>query len=201
MNPIGHLKTISKHKWEVMKNCFRIGMYRQGICHDLSKYSPMEFWTGARYYQGTRSPNAEERDQTGMSQAWLHHKGRNKHHFEYWIDYSPMPVDEICGMKMPLPYVLEMVCDRIAASKIYKGKDYTDAEPYAYYARSHHHYIIHPETDALLESLLRKLRDEGEERTFSHMRRLLGEYRRNKVAAMLPEKYRERVLRLRRKSR
>ena len=56
--------------------------------HDLSKYSREEFWTGVRYYQGNRSPNAAERETVGFSKAWLHHKGRNKHHYEYWIDVS-----------------------------------------------------------------------------------------------------------------
>ncbi len=188
MNLVGHFRTITRHKWEVMKNCFRTGLHVQGICHDLSKYSPMEFVTGAIYYQGNRSPNAEERDRTGMSKAWLHHKGRNKHHFEYWIDYAPMPVDEICGMKMPLPYVLEMVCDRIAASKIYKGDAYTDRDPYEYYLRSHDHYIIHKDTDALLEKLLRMLATKGEDVTFAYMKKLLRRYRSKEREALLPKR-------------
>ncbi len=87
-NVWNHLKTITEHKFFVMKNCFRVGLYRQGLLHDLSKYSPEEFVIGVRYYQGNRSPNAAEREKYGFSKAWLHHKGRNKHHFEYWIDFS-----------------------------------------------------------------------------------------------------------------
>lgn len=83
-----HLVTITEHKCLVMKHCFMVGLYRQGILHDLSKYTPSEFWTGVRYYQGDRSPNAVERELLGYSAAWLHHKGRNKHHFEYWMDFS-----------------------------------------------------------------------------------------------------------------
>ena len=83
-----HFKTITGHKILVMKNCFRVGLFRQGLMHDLSKYSPVEFGTGVKYYQGDRSPNAAEREEKGYSEAWLHHKGRNKHHFEYWIDFS-----------------------------------------------------------------------------------------------------------------
>ncbi len=199
MHPIGHFRTITQHKLEVMRNCFRVGLYWQGLMHDMSKYSLAEFVSGAIYYQGTRSPNAEERDKTGMSRAWLHHKGRNKHHFEYWIDYSPMPIDTICGMKMPLPYVLEMVCDRIAASKIYRGELYEDGDAYQYYLRSKDRYIIHEETNALLGRLLLMLQEYGEEKTFSYMRHLLGRYRRERVARLLPEKYRARVLSLRRK--
>ena len=32
------------------------------------------------------------------------HKGRNKHHLEYWIDYS-INKTGLYGMKMPLRYV------------------------------------------------------------------------------------------------
>ena len=82
-----HLKTITKHKLLVMKYCFRLGLYKQGMTHDLSKYMPTELLTGARYYQGTRSPNAGEREAKGYSLAWMHHKGRNRHHYEFWTDY------------------------------------------------------------------------------------------------------------------
>ena len=88
-NAYHHFLTITKHKCEVMKNCFAVGLYRQGLLHDLSKYSWEEFATGVKYYQGNRSPNAAEKEEKGYSAAWLHHKGRNKHHFEYWIDFAP----------------------------------------------------------------------------------------------------------------
>ena len=87
-NMIKHFCTITRHRLLVCKHCFKLGLYWQGLTHDLSKYSPEEFWTGVRYFQGDRSPNAAEREVIGFSKAWLHHKGRNKHHFEYWIDVS-----------------------------------------------------------------------------------------------------------------
>lgn len=89
--------------------------------HDLSKYSPSEFIPGVKYYQdGHRSPNNAQREDEGVSKAWLHHKGRNKHHFEYWIDYDVDGNSTIlAGMKMPVKYVAEMFCDRVAASRIY----------------------------------------------------------------------------------
>ena len=109
----------------VMKNCFRCGLYWQGLTHDLSKLAPVEFWAGAKYWQGTCSPNNAQRQAEGYSAAWLHHKGRNKHHLEYWIDYAPDGDHAMAGMRMPARYVAEMVCDRIAASKNYKGDKYT----------------------------------------------------------------------------
>ena len=75
-----HFKTITTHKIWVMRYCFKIGLYWQGLTHDLSKYSPTEFLVGMKYYQGDRSPNNAEREDTGMSKSWMHHKGRNKHH-------------------------------------------------------------------------------------------------------------------------
>lgn len=167
----GHFRTITTHKLRVMKYCFKVGLYKQGLLHDLSKYAPVEFIPGIRYYQGTRSPNEMERLEKGYSAAWLHHKGRNKHHLEYWIDYAPELNFKMGGMEMPVNYVVEMFCDRVAACQIYQKEKYTDASPWDYYAKSLDHYIIHPKTQALLEKLLLMLRDEGEGPAFAYIRR------------------------------
>ena len=100
MHALGHFKTITHHKLLVMQYCFRVGLIRQGLMHDMSKYSWTEFRVGAKYYSGTRSPNAAEREELGYSTAWLHHKGRNKHHLEYWIDYGGRDM-ELMGHPMP----------------------------------------------------------------------------------------------------
>lgn len=165
-----HFLTITHHKLLVMKHCFRVGLYRQGLLHDMSKYMPSEFLVGCRYFQGTRSPNNAEREATGCSTAWLHHKGRNKHHYEYWIDYG---LDEpgLTGMKMPKKYVIEMFMDRIAASKIYMKAKYTDASPLEYYEKGLAFQLIHPDTRKLLEKLLHMLAEEGETKTFSYIRK------------------------------
>ena len=170
MKWMDHLKTINHHKILVMKLCFKVGLYKQGLMHDMSKYNPVEFLIGAKYYQGTCSPNNAEREDKGYSSAWLHHKGRNKHHLEYWIDYGLQEGHDMVGMKMPLKYVIEMFCDRVAASKNYRGDKYTDADPYNYYIHSYSHYIIHPDTAALLEKLLKMLRDDGEDITLKYIR-------------------------------
>ena len=91
----------------------------------------------------------------------------------YQGDHSPNEAG-MAGMKMPLRYVCEMVCDRVAASRIYLGDRYTDASPWEYYDRSKGHYMLHPETRALLEKLLKMVRDLGQERTFAYMKFLLG---------------------------
>ena len=171
MKAIQHFCTITKHKIIVMKECFKVGLYRQGLLHDLSKYSWTEFRVGCRYYQGTRSPNNAEREARGYSSAWLHHKGRNKHHYEYWIDYSLDGKKVLAGMKMPVNYVGEMFLDRIAASKVYKGKNYRDTDPLEYYENGKAGDLMHPETRALLERLLHMLAEQGEEKTYRFIRK------------------------------
>ena len=165
MKAWNHFKTITRHKMMVMKYCFRIGLYKQGLLHDMSKYAPSEFLVGARYYQGNRSPNNAEREATGVSTAWLHHKGRNKHHYEYWVDYSLDNEHVIMGARMPRKYVAEMAMDRISASRVYMGDKYTDRAPLEYFLRGKEKlWFIHPETKKELESLLRILSKYGEDK-------------------------------------
>jgi len=171
MKALQHLKTINHHKWLVCQGCFKVGLYKQGLLHDLSKYSPTEFLVGCKFYQGTRSPNNAEREVKGYSAAWLHHKGRNRHHYEYWLDYSTDLNEGIIGMKMPVRYVVEMFLDRIAASKVYIGEAYNDSDPLRYYENGRAGELMHPETRALLEKLLHMLAEKGEEETYRYIRR------------------------------
>lgn len=173
MKAIGHFKTITKHKIQVMKLCFRVGLYKQGLLHDLSKYSYVEFITECRYYQGNRSPNSQERDEIGYSLAWLHHKGRNKHHWEYWVDFT---TKGLIPAKMPIQYVYEMFCDRVAASQIYQGKNYNNAHPLQYYEERKHSYIMHDDTRKLLEFLLNYLNENGLEQTISYIKEKKVQY-------------------------
>jgi len=169
MNFWGHLKTIMHHKNLVRQGCFKVGLFRQGMMHDLSKFSPAEFWVGCKYYQGDMSPNNAERIDKGYSSAWLHHKGRNKHHLEYWIDYS---IDKkgMTGMRMPEKYVVEMFIDRMSASKTYKKEKYKDSDPWEYYYMGKDIHILHDDSRELLEKLLMMLRDDGEEKVFHYIR-------------------------------
>ena len=174
---ISHLRTVSLHKLLVLEGCWKVGLYRQGLLHDLSKYSPTEFFVGARYFQGNRSPNNAEREDLGYSSSWLHHKGRNRHHFEYWVDYNLRGKEgesPLIPVKMPGRYVVEMLMDRIAASKIYKGENYTDQSPLEYYNQGNTRPFMHPETAALLEKLLHMLAEKGEDYTFAYIRKRLS---------------------------
>ena len=170
-----HFKTITYHKYLVAKGCFGVGLYKQGLLHDLSKYSPSEFWVGVKYFQGDRSPNNAEREDIGYSSAWLHHKGRNKHHYEYWIDYNSRAKAEDIMIPVPMPkkYIAEMVMDRIAASKVYMGKNYTDASPLQYYYKGTDKAPIHEETRKVLLDILTMLAEKGEKETFQYVRKTL----------------------------
>ncbi|MGN0452819.1 MAG: DUF5662 family protein [Ruminococcus sp.] len=183
-----HFNTITKHRHKVMANCFRAGIGFQGLFHDLSKYSHQEFASGAKYYQGKRSPNERERELFGYSKAWLHHKGRNRHHFEYWTDYNPKTkVNE--PVKMPYNYLAEMFCDRVAASKTYNGKNYKDSDPLNYFLKAKNTRFIHPETSDELEELLTMLSTEGEEKTFAYLKERVKAYKKETKRAKKAQKY------------
>ena len=167
----GHLKTITHHRHLVMRGCFRMGLIWQGLTHDLSKYSPTEFLVGMKYYQGDRSPNNAEREDTGMSKSWMHHKGRNKHHCEYWVDYAPGDEHIINGVPMPRKYIAEMVMDRISASRTYLGDAYDNHKPLEYFLKSKPKlWFVHPQTKKELEGLLRILNDKGEEKALWYIK-------------------------------
>ena len=164
-----HFCTITRHRWLVRQGCFQVGLIWQGLVHDLSKYSPTEFWVGARLYQGNRSPNAAEREEKGYSEAWMHHKGRNRHHYEYWTDMCPgRPNYE--AVPMPRKYLVEMVMDRRAACMVYQGKYYTPASALNYFETSRERQLIHEKTRRELTYLLTMLRDAGEKETFRYIR-------------------------------
>ena len=156
----------------VRKHCFKCGLIWQGLTHDLSKFSPAEFWAGAKYYLGNRSPQMKEREIKGYSAAWLHHKGRNKHHYEYWVDVG----DSLnVYVEMPAKYFAEMVCDRIAACKIYLKDKYTDASALNYFESRTCKDKMHPNTYENLRYFLTMLKDEGEKKTFKELKKFVKE--------------------------
>lgn len=169
MKALKHFITITKHKILVMKGCFRLGLYKQGLLHDMSKYLPTEFLVGCKYFQGVRSPNNAEREAKGYSEAWLHHKGRNKHHFEFWVDYS-LDGKGMVPVEMPVRYVAEMFVDRVSASKVYLKDKYNQKEPLKYFQKGKGHYGMHENTSKLLEKFLEKLANDGETATFKYIK-------------------------------
>ena len=167
-----HLKTVNKHRREVRKLCFKCGLYWQGLTHDLSKYSFVEFWNGIKFYTGVKSPHVGEREAYGYSKAWLHHKGVNKHHAEYWQDIMPNGHTE--PIPMPMRYVVEMICDRVAASKIYLGDKFTQHSPLEYYKSHYHENKFHDITRGMVEYWLTRISDIGVDRAFNELKILKG---------------------------
>ncbi len=169
-----HFKTITRHRHKVIVHCAKCGILWQGLRHDLSKYSPTEFIPGAKFYLGNRSPNEAERNKYGYSLAWMHHKGRNRHHFEYWQDYNRI-TKRMEPVKMPARFVAEMFCDRVAASKIYQGDSYKIDSSLIYFQNSNarKNGLLHYETERKLMELLEILANEGEQAAFSAVRNLV----------------------------
>lgn len=168
MHLLKHFITITKHRHKVMRYCFKVGLYKQGLIHDLSKYSFVEFFNGAKYYKGTGSPISEERKKLGFSRAWLHHKGRNKHHWEYWIDFTSKG---IIAIEMPIKYVVEMFCDRVAATMVYRGVDFDNQAPLDYYNKTRFYYVINEKTDAILKDMLKHLANSSLDETIGYIKK------------------------------
>ena len=164
----GHLNTVNKHRFLVFKYSVKAGIPFRGLVHDLSKYSLLEFLEGVKYYNGNFSPISTCKKVNGYSKAWLHHKGRNKHHFEYWMDYSNV-THRNDPVEMPYNYVVEMFCDRVAASMIYQKEKYTDSSALEYYENGRGKILIHPETDALIHHLLKYLSEHGLDQTIHYI--------------------------------
>jgi len=160
---INHFKTITSHRLLVTKLCFELGLYRQGLVHDLSKYTLSEFIPGVHYYDGSHSPIHDEKLEKGYSLAWLHHKGRNKHHLEYWTDRKS---DDWYYIKIPLNYVLEMICDRLAACMTYEKENYKDESALNYFIRVNDGKYMHKDTANLVLKILTTIKDIGYEETF-----------------------------------
>lgn len=175
----GHFKTITSHKLLVTKYCFKIGLYKQGLCHDLSKYSPVEFFAGVRYYQGNRSPIDKEKEVNGYSMGWLHHKGTNPHHWEYWVDVNKT-THLLTANPMKLNYIAESICDRISASRIYQKEKYTQASAYNYFMNGLDRTLMHPDTAATYEKYLELIKNIGEKEALKILKNDIKEYRKQK---------------------
>lgn len=177
-----HFATITRHRNTVIYYCARAGIFWQGLGHDLSKYTPAEFLAGVKYYQGYRSPNEAEREAAGASSAWMHHKGRNRHHFEYWTDYDPAVRGKIRPVEMPYRYVVEMLCDRLAASRIYNGANYSQDEPLKYFLPAKPNRMIHPATSDCIEDMLRLVAEKGEDEVLKMVKEKVREDRKSRRA-------------------
>ena len=173
-NIVGHFMVITRHKWVVFKLCCKVGQPWRGLVHDLSKYSPTEFWEGVKYFNGKHSPITDAKKDKGYSQAWLHHKGRNKHHTDYWVDLSAPDKTPI----IPYPYVAEMLCDKLAAGIIYKGKDWTKEYELEYWLHERDKTLVNDQVEALITEFLTQVSKDGIEKSLTkkNVKALYKEY-------------------------
>lgn len=162
-NAIKHFILITHHKWIVFKLCCKIGQPWRGITHDLSKYSPTEFGESIKYYVGNHSPITEAKKDKGYSEAWLHHKGRNRHHTEYWIDENAPDSTPI----MPYKYAAEMICDKLAAGIVYEGKKWTKEYELSYWNGEKEHIDINPKLKDFVTKVLEEVAEYGIDKTIN----------------------------------
>ncbi len=155
-----HIKLVSKHKWLVFKFSVKLGIPFRGLVHDLSKFSYDEFWESVKYYDGKVSPITKCKQENGYSKAWLHHKGRNKHHVQYWVDLGTKGVAPV----IPYKYVAEMICDKLSASITYNGKNWTNSSEYEYWEKERKRIIVNPKIESFLEEVFLNLKENGLEK-------------------------------------
>jgi hypothetical protein len=159
-----HLKTIRTHRKYVINACFKIGLFWQGLTHDLSKYSLTEM-SICKYYSGTRSPHQNAREVLGYSPSWIHHYHTNKHHFPYWWDEDEE--GKIIPMKMPFKYIMESFCDMLGASKAYNPENWKPEMLLNYWeTKCKGKRIQHKDSEAFLDYLIMQLVVDGEENFF-----------------------------------
>lgn len=156
-NLIGHFCLITKHKWVVFKLCVKVGQPWRGLVHDLSKYSPTEFWEGVKYFNGGHSPIVDCKKKEGYSKAWLHHRGRNRHHLEYWVDVKAPEKTPI----MPYKFVAEMLCDKLAAGIIYMGKDWTKEYELQYWLKERGEEEVNEQIKLLITDFFTQVSKDG----------------------------------------
>ena len=171
INYFKYLHYINTHRFIVFLLCCKAGIPFQGLTHDLSSYSPTEFFEGLKYYKSKRSnPFKNSQKENGYSLAWLHHKGRNKHHWEYWYDFTSTGYGPL---EMPLEYVCEMICDRVSACRTYLKEDYKDDSALIYFTSRLSGTPMHPKTEKLIHKLLSYIKDYGEEEGFKKIKEYL----------------------------
>lgn len=154
---VKHFNLITKHRWVVFKLCCRVGQIKRGLLHDLSKYSWTEFSEGVKYFNGKHSPISECKKDIGYSKAWLHHKGRNKHHLEYWVDMSAPDKTPI----IPYEYVAEMLCDKMAAGIVYQGKNWTKEYQLSYWEKEKKLINVNPKISDLITECFEEVSEKG----------------------------------------
>ncbi len=161
-----YLQYLLRHKWFVMLECFKEGLFWRGLTHDLSKFGSKEFGPYARNFFWPHENPPVEMDVTSTVDwaeqqninkaerkrlfdiAWLHHMNANDHHWNYWVirndDYNVVIVP------MPIASAKEMVCDWRGMSRARNGKD----DSLTWYRINRDKMMIHKDTRIIIEEML-----------------------------------------------
>ena len=151
-----HLFRVLKHKYYVFIYCCKLGIPWQGITHDLSKFSWIEFSEAIKFYDPTKSPIAVAKEKQGYSMAWIHHKGHNPHHYEYWTDNFDGK-SKPTYHKIPYKYLMEMMADWFAAGRTYVGKSFTVQDEVTWWKWKRESIAIHPATLEWIELFMKEI--------------------------------------------
>ena len=179
LNVFRHIKTVMTHKFYVFIFACKAGIPFRGLVHDMSKFSPSEFFESVKYYQGNGSLISAAKKENGYSKAWLHHKGRNKHHWQYWYDsqtYDKTPI-------IPYKYTVEMICDTLAAGKTYKGNNWTKEYQLSYWNKERKTVKMNDKIQNILTEVYTQVASEGINKTLNrhNLKKLYDKYINNKV--------------------
>jgi hypothetical protein len=171
----GHLKTVCTHKYWVFYYCRKAGITWQGIKHDISKFSPTEFFESVKYFQGNRSPIDACKEENGWSAAWMHHKGRNPHHYEYYVDNLD---NGGVAIQMPEKFAIELICDYLGAGRAYMKKDFSYQAEYEWWLKkSEKPLLMHSHTKNFISLVLFKLTQTDNDKDILNKKVLIDLYR------------------------
>jgi len=149
MKYLRYLLYILKHKWYVGKVCFTDGLWIHAITHDLSKFSPREFFAYADKFYGKPTANAreEKRRELRFQKAWNHHQNRNKHHWNYWVAVNGSKQEPV---PMPMRYIYQMIADWHGMA------DQRGAKRWLFYNTARNQMILHQLTRIKVEQIKRE---------------------------------------------
>lgn len=159
-----HLKRVCIHKYFVGRYLMKCGFYAQAITHDLSKFSYTEISESIKFYEEGRSPIEVAKEKQGYSLAWLHHRGRNKHHNTYWTDNYDrvMMGKKLTCYIMPFRYAVELVCDYLGASIAYnKNHELVIDDAIAFWNKIKDKEAMHPAIKDFVTTVYREIKYNG----------------------------------------
>lgn len=116
---------VFRHQWYVRIACFRCGLWKRGLLHDWSKWTPAEFFPYARFF-GRTNPRTKsgyykptDTGDPAFERAWLHHAHNNDHHWQHWAIVTE---DGFKCYPMPYDAIKEMICDWWGAGRAQKSE-------------------------------------------------------------------------------